>query len=128
MAQSKNVSSGSVKSVTVSRWSRPSMSGQYSSACTGAPRAARSVTSRLSAFEKAVEIGLFAGNSGAIGEGNSDRRDFRRRSRVDEGGAEIKETRPFSRILGGGRLPVGAIDNGIGTITHQSAFRNLSVI
>src|SRR5437899_4465035 len=52
MAQSKNVPSGRVKSVTVSRWSRPSMSGQYSSALTGPRWAARNVTSRLSAFER----------------------------------------------------------------------------
>src|SRR2546428_2770776 len=52
MATSKNVPSGSVKSVTVSRWSRPAMSGQYSSALTAPRWAARNVTSRLSAFER----------------------------------------------------------------------------
>ena len=77
--------------------------------------------------EDLVEITLVTGDSGAIGEGNSNRRDFRGRPRrLDEGGTEIEETRPFSRVLGGRHLPVGAIDEGIRTITEQPTFRNLS--
>src|SRR5947199_8234860 len=77
--------------------------------------------------EDLVEITLVTGDSGAIREGNSNRRDFRGRPRrLDEGGTEIEETRPFSRVLGGRHLPVGAIDEGIRTITEQPTFRTLS--
>ena len=50
---SKNVPSGRPKSVTASRWSRPSISNQYSSAvAAGRSEDAESVTSRLSAWER----------------------------------------------------------------------------
>src|SRR5207249_9147060 len=46
--------------------------------------------------------------------------------RLDEAGAEIEEIRPFSRVLGGRRLPVGAVDKGVRAIPEQPTFRNLS--
>src|SRR5206468_2668200 len=79
--------------------------------------------------EDLVEITLITGDRGAIGEGDSHRRDFGGRSRwLDEGGAEIEEMRPFPWVLGAGCLSVEAIDKGISTIPKQSAFRNLSAV
>src|SRR5882724_2654169 len=76
--------------------------------------------------EGLIEITLVTGDSRAIGEGDSDRREFHGRAhRLDEGGAEIEETRPFSRVLGRRRLPVGAVDEGVRTIPEQPTFRNL---
>jgi hypothetical protein len=43
--------------------------------------------------------------------------------RRDEGGAEIKETWPFAWVLGGRRLPGGAVDKGVRTIPKQPTFR-----
>src|SRR5437016_13152595 len=77
--------------------------------------------------EDLAEVTLVTRDSGAIGEGNSDWWNFCGRTRrLDEGGAEIEETRPFSRVLRGCRLPVGAVDEGIRTIPKQPTFRNLS--
>src|SRR4030095_6436994 len=77
--------------------------------------------------EDLVEVTLVTGDSGAIGEGNSDPRNFcGRMRRLYKVGVEIKETRPFSRGLRGCRLPVGAVDEGIRTIPEQPTFRNLS--
>src|SRR6266478_8988177 len=79
--------------------------------------------------EDLVEVTLVTGDSGAIGEGNSDRRNFCGRTRrLDKGGAKIEETWPFSRVLGGRHLPIGAVDEGIRTIPKQPTFPNLSAI
>ena len=104
------------------------MSGQYSSAVTAPRWAARKCHLTVECLrEDLVEITLVTGDSGAIGEGDADRRDCRGRTRrLDEGGAEIEETRPFSRVLGGRHLPVGAVDEGIRTIPKQPTFRHLS--
>src|SRR2546428_7724358 len=70
--------------------------------------------------EDLAEITLVTGDSGAIREGDSDRRNLRGRThRLDEGGAEIEEARPFSRVLGGRRLSVGAVDEGVRTIPEE---------
>src|SRR5437667_12164598 len=70
--------------------------------------------------EGLVEITLLTGEGRAIGEGDSDGREFGGRAhRLDEGGVEIEETRPFSRVLGGRRLSIGIVDDGIGTYTAQ---------
>src|SRR5262249_20336916 len=69
--------------------------------------------------EDLVEITLVTGDRGAIGEGDADRRDWRVRThRLDEGSPEIEEMRPFSRVLGGRRLPVGGVDNGVRTVAN----------
>src|SRR3989442_8007826 len=79
--------------------------------------------------EDLVEFTLITGDRGAIGEGDSHRRDFGGGSRrLDEGGAEIEEMRPFPWVLGAGCFSVEAIDKGISTIPKQSAFRNLSAV
>src|SRR5207249_7477048 len=58
--------------------------------------------------EDLVEITLVTGDSGAIGEGNSDGRDFRGRTwRLDECGAEIEETRPFRGVFAVAPFPSG---------------------
>src|SRR5213592_2021780 len=79
--------------------------------------------------EDTVEITLVTGDSGAIGEDDSDRRDFRGRARrFDECRAEIEEMRPFSRVLGGRRFAVGAVDEGVRTIAKQPTFRDLGSV
>src|SRR5258705_6386232 len=61
--------------------------------------------------EELVEVLLVTGNSGTIGEGDSDWRHARSRTRrLNEGGTEIEEARPFSRVLGGCSFPVRGID------------------
>src|SRR2546428_1332585 len=73
--------------------------------------------------EDLAEITLVTSDSGAIGEGDSDRRNLRGRThRLDEGGAEIEEARPFSRVLGGRRLSVGAVDQGGTTNPNEPTF------
>src|SRR5207245_9804180 len=70
---------------------------------------------------------VMTGDSRDIREGDSGRGYFGGRTRrLHEGGAEIEETWAFSRILGGRRLPVGVVDEGVRTIPKQPTFRNLS--
>src|SRR4029077_4967113 len=68
--------------------------------------------------ENLAEVTLVTGVSGAIGEGNSDRRNFcGRPRRLDEGGAKIEERRPLPPVLGGRLLPSRAVAEGIRTIS-----------
>src|SRR5256712_12625264 len=70
--------------------------------------------------EDLAEITLVTRDSGAIGEGDFDRRNLRGRThRLDEGGAEIEEARPFSRVLGGRRLSLGAVNEGVPTFPEE---------
>src|SRR5919106_249000 len=76
--------------------------------------------------EDLVEVTLLTGGYSAVRQGNSDRRhvcaDVRR---LDEGSPEVEEIRPFSGILGGRDLLIGAVHQCVSTISEQSAFRNL---
>jgi len=79
--------------------------------------------------EDLVEVTLGTGDSGAIRQCDSAWRDFRGWAcGLDEGGTEIEEARPFSRILGGRGLPVGGVDDGVRTIPKQPAFHYLGGI
>src|SRR5262249_39820142 len=76
-----------------------------------------------------VEVTLLTGGHGAVRQGNSHRRHVRAEARrLDESSPEIKEIRPFSRVLCGRDLLVGAVHQRVSTIAEQSAFRNLGGI
>src|SRR5260370_10734432 len=79
--------------------------------------------------EDLVDVTLVIGGYGAVRQGNSDRRHVRADARgLAEGSPEVEEIRPFSGVFGGRNLRIGAVHDRVGTISEQSAFRNLGGI
>src|SRR5215831_45214 len=76
--------------------------------------------------EDLIDVALLVGGYGAFRQGNSDRRHVRIDARrLDEGSPEVEEIRPFSGVLGGRDLLIGAVHQRVSTISEQSAFRDL---
>src|SRR5438552_14293091 len=79
--------------------------------------------------ERLGNVRLVAVDKSSIRQGNADGRHLYTSVRhVGECSAEIKQLRPFPRVLCACNLAVGAVDNCVGTISQQSAFGDFGKI
>src|SRR5688572_23343432 len=75
--------------------------------------------------EDFVAIASLTGGYAAVRQGNSDRRQASRETRrLNKASTEVEESWPFSWVLGGRDLLIGAVHQRVSTISKQSAFRD----